>query len=228
MAERLQIPADRMSVVPLGINVTGYAAAAPARRRVPRRLLRPRGAGEGPARAGRRLPALPRAPAGRRRRCAARPRATWRRSVQPYLDSVQGGVRGRRAAASEFTYRGTLDRGEKINFLRGLDLLSVPATYDEPKGIFLLEAMACGVPVVQPRRGAFTEVVERTGGGVLVEPDDPDSLAEALSSCGPTGRGWRRWASARSPRCARTTPSSGPPTGCSRSIDSLAGARCSR
>ena len=59
-------------------------------------------------------------------------------------------------------------------------MLSVPATYDEPKGMFLLEAMASGVPVVQPRRGAFTEVVERTGGGVLVEPDDPQSLADGL------------------------------------------------
>ena len=46
--------------------------------------------------------------------------------------------------------------------------MSVPATYDEPKGVSLLEAMACGVPVVQPRRGAFTEIVEKTGGGLLV------------------------------------------------------------
>jgi len=56
----------------------------------------------------------------------------------------------------------------------------VPATYDEPKGMFLLEAMACGVPVLQPRRGGFTEIVETTGGGELVEPDDADSLAEGL------------------------------------------------
>jgi glycosyltransferase involved in cell wall biosynthesis len=34
--------------------------------------------------------------------------------------------------------------------------------------------------VVQPRRGAFTEIVERTGGGVLVEPDDAESLADGL------------------------------------------------
>jgi glycosyltransferase involved in cell wall biosynthesis len=82
--------------------------------------------------------------------------------------------------ADEFHYRGILDRDAKIEFLRGLDLLSVPATYDEPKGIFLLEAMACGVPVVQPRRGAFTEIVERTGGGLLVEPDDEESLADGI------------------------------------------------
>jgi glycosyltransferase involved in cell wall biosynthesis len=40
--------------------------------------------------------------------------------------------------------------------------------------------MASGVPVVQPRRGAFTEIVEKTGGGLLVEPDDADALAEGL------------------------------------------------
>ena len=61
-----------------------------------------------------------------------------------------------------------------------MDVLSVPTAYKEPKGIFLLEAMACGVPVVQPRRGAFTEVVESTGGGLLVEPDDAASLAAGL------------------------------------------------
>ena len=59
-------------------------------------------------------------------------------------------------------------------------MLSVPAPYDEPKGTFLLEAMGEGVPVVQPRRGAFTEIVEKTGGGVLVPPDDPKALGDAL------------------------------------------------
>ncbi len=73
-----------------------------------------------------------------------------------------------------------LDRAEKIAFLQSLDLMSVPATYDEPKGVSLLEAMACGVPVVQPRRGAFTEIVENTGGGLLVEPDDQQSLAGGI------------------------------------------------
>jgi len=82
--------------------------------------------------------------------------------------------------ASEFSYRGKLDREHKISFLKGLDVLSVPATYNEPKGIFLLEAMACGVPLVHPRGGGFTEIVERTGGGLLVEADNIESLAEGL------------------------------------------------
>jgi glycosyltransferase involved in cell wall biosynthesis len=67
-----------------------------------------------------------------------------------------------------------------LQFLRGLDVLSVPATYDEPKGMFVLEAMATGVPVVEPRRGAFPEIVNRTGGGLLVQPDDPAALADGL------------------------------------------------
>ena len=82
--------------------------------------------------------------------------------------------------ASEFHYRGVLDRPQKIEFLRKLDVMSVPATYDEPKGVSLLEAMACGVPLVQPRRGAFTEIVEKTSGGLLVEPDDAQSLAQGI------------------------------------------------
>ena len=77
-------------------------------------------------------------------------------------------------------YRGELDRTGKIAFLRSLDVMSVPATYAEPKGIFLLEAMAVGIPVVQPRRGAFPEILEKTGGGILVDADDPDALAKGF------------------------------------------------
>jgi glycosyltransferase involved in cell wall biosynthesis len=80
----------------------------------------------------------------------------------------------------EFNYRGALNRSEKIAFLRKLDVLSVPATYDEPKGIFLLEAMACGVPVVQPDRGAFSEIINKTHGGLFVEPDDTENLASGI------------------------------------------------
>jgi glycosyltransferase involved in cell wall biosynthesis len=96
-----------------------------------------------------------------------------------YLRSVERKLKDA-GLGDEFQYRGVLDRAQKIDFLRSLDLLSVPGTYDEPKGIFLLEAMANGVPVVQPRRGAFPEIIEKTGGGILVRPDDPSSLAEGI------------------------------------------------
>jgi glycosyltransferase involved in cell wall biosynthesis len=82
--------------------------------------------------------------------------------------------------AHEFHYRGVLDRDAKVAFLKGLDVLSVPATYDEPKGMSLLEAMAAGVPVVQPRRGSFTEIIERTGGGLLVKGSDGPSVVSGL------------------------------------------------
>jgi len=81
---------------------------------------------------------------------------------------------------SEFRNHGELDHDGKIEFLRGLDVFSVPCTYDEPKGISVLEAMAVGIPVIQPRRGTFPGMLERTCGGLLVEPDNPASLAEGI------------------------------------------------
>jgi glycosyltransferase involved in cell wall biosynthesis len=79
-----------------------------------------------------------------------------------------------------FHYHGEVNREQKLEFLRSIDLLSVPTTYREPKGLFVLESLAAGVPVVQPAHGAFTEVLQATGGGVLVTPNDPGELANAL------------------------------------------------
>jgi len=72
------------------------------------------------------------------------------------------------------------DHASKVEFFRSLDVLSVPTTYREPKGLYVLEALANGVPVVQPRHGSFPELVEATGGGLLVQPDDPKDLARGL------------------------------------------------
>ena len=81
---------------------------------------------------------------------------------------------------SEFQYMGVLDRAEKIRFLSEIDVFSVPTVYREPKGIFVLEALAAGVPVVEPEHGSFPELLERTGGGRLVRPNDSDHLADTL------------------------------------------------
>jgi glycosyltransferase involved in cell wall biosynthesis len=72
------------------------------------------------------------------------------------------------------------DHESKVRFFQDIDVLSVPTTYREPKGLYVLEALANGVPVVQPRHGSFPELVEATGGGLLVEPEDPHDLARAL------------------------------------------------
>jgi glycosyltransferase involved in cell wall biosynthesis len=72
------------------------------------------------------------------------------------------------------------DHASKVRFFQGIDVLSVPTTYREPKGLYVLEALANGVPVVQPRHGSFPELVEATGGGLLANPGDPEDLARML------------------------------------------------
>ena len=179
MQSYLGIPAEKISVVPLGIKLDGYEQRernepwAPFTVGYFARVAPEKG-----------LHVLAKAYAHLRSENSL-PQA--RLEVAGYLapehQSYLAGIENQIKAAglgSEFHYRGVLDREEKISFLRSLDVLSVPATYDEPKGLFLLEAMACGVPVVQPRRGAFTEVVEKTGGGLLVDPDDAEKLTEGI------------------------------------------------
>jgi glycosyltransferase involved in cell wall biosynthesis len=80
----------------------------------------------------------------------------------------------------EVAFFPNLARAEKIDFLRGLTVFSVPALYGEAFGLYLIEALAAGVPVVQPRHAAFPELVEATGGGVLCEPADAKSLADQI------------------------------------------------
>jgi glycosyltransferase involved in cell wall biosynthesis len=74
----------------------------------------------------------------------------------------------------------SVDRRQKLEMLQQIDILSVPTSYREPKGLYVLEAMAAGVPVVQPAHGAFPELIEATGGGRLVPPEDPQQLTAAL------------------------------------------------
>lgn len=69
---------------------------------------------------------------------------------------------------------------DKVRFMRSIDVLCVPTVYREPKGLYVLEAWANGVPCVLPAHGAFPELVESTGGGLLVAPDSIDALADGL------------------------------------------------
>lgn len=72
------------------------------------------------------------------------------------------------------------DRTRRQKFLESLSVLSVPMKEPAAIGAFQYEALATGVPVVQPKMGGFTEVVEATGGGIIYEPNDADTLAENL------------------------------------------------
>ena len=96
-----------------------------------------------------------------------------------YLDGMMRQLRDW-GLEEEVAYRGVLELDAKVAFLQHLDVFAVPATYDDPKGLSLIEAMACGVPVVAARRGTYVELVERTGGGELVPPDDVDALMAVL------------------------------------------------
>jgi glycosyltransferase involved in cell wall biosynthesis len=177
MARYLSIPAGQIRVVPLGINLEGHA---PAR------------SGDGVFRVGYLARIAPEkglhllVDAWRLLR-RDKDLGPGRLEVAGYLapanrDYLRQAERTLRAdgLAEEFHYHGEVDRPAKIRFLQSLDVLSVPSTFDEPKGLFVFEALANGVPVVEPRRGAYPEVLERTGGGLLVEPGSAPALAEAL------------------------------------------------
>jgi glycosyltransferase involved in cell wall biosynthesis len=74
------------------------------------------------------------------------------------------------------------DRSEKLKFFSSLTLFSVPALYGEAYGLYLLEAMAAGVPVVQPPHAAFPEIIEDTGGGICCEGLEAMHLAEGIET----------------------------------------------
>lgn len=84
------------------------------------------------------------------------------------------------------TMVGTVNRQQKLEFLRSIDMFCVPTTYADPKGIFLLEAVASGLPYVMPNHGAFPELHRRISPhlepskGVLYAHDDPNDLTEKL------------------------------------------------
>lgn len=97
---------------------------------------------------------------------------------QKYFDDL---ARAARDLGESFEFVGSpATHLEKVAFLKSLDVFSVPTTYHEPKGLPVLEALANGVPVVQPRHGSFPELVEATQGGILVEPGNSEELAGAL------------------------------------------------
>ena len=70
----------------------------------------------------------------------------------------------------------------RINFLKRMQLISVPVLNGEAFGIYLNEAMASGIPVVQPALGAFPEIINAGGGGVVYEPNTPKALAKAWAN----------------------------------------------
>lgn len=98
-----------------------------------------------------------------------------------YVDECKRAIASARLQ-SHVDWLPNVDREAKQAALRGLSVFSVPATYGESFGLYVLEALASGVPVVQPDHAAFPELIESTGGGLLCKPDDPESLADQIEN----------------------------------------------
>jgi glycosyltransferase involved in cell wall biosynthesis len=97
---------------------------------------------------------------------------------QPFINEMK-----KRIAAAKLDswveWMPNITHEEKLTFLSSLMLFSVPATYTEAFGLYLVEAIACGVPVVQPDSASFPEIVEATGCGVCVPRGFPEALAQS-------------------------------------------------
>ncbi len=113
---------------------------------------------------------------GLRLRCAGSMTASDAR----YVESLRAKLAAA-GCAGDVEFLPNVSREEKVRFLRSLDVFSVPATASEAFGLYVIEALAAGVPVVQPRAWAFPEIVG-TSGGVLFDPGKtPEAAAAALA-----------------------------------------------
>jgi glycosyltransferase involved in cell wall biosynthesis len=99
---------------------------------------------------------------------------------EPFVAQLKEHLR-RAGCLDDVSFHPNLTREEKVAFLQSLTVFSVPALYGEGFGLYLIEALAAGVPVVQPRHAAFPELVEATGGGVIAEANAA-ALAAAIES----------------------------------------------
>jgi len=100
--------------------------------------------------------------------------------------------------SEQVTWSPNISREQKVEMLASLSIFSVPASYPEAFGLYLIEAMASGVALVQPDAASFSEIITSSQAGILVKPNDPAALAaawndllqrsEALESFGKKGR----------------------------------------
>ena len=177
MRQRLRLPAERVRVVHNGINLAGYEAKPnpPPKPALGyfARMCKEKG-----------LDTLVDAYIELRRR--RRIKAVTLRiggSCGPGDEAFVQAQKQKLAAAGvaqDVEFHPNLDRPAKLDFLRALSVFSVPARYGEAFGLYVIEALAAGVPVVQPRTAAFPELIQETGGGVLFEPGNAPALAEQV------------------------------------------------
>jgi len=98
---------------------------------------------------------------------------------EPFVERLRDRLHAK-ALLGDVEFHPNVNREEKQAFLKSLSVLSVPAQFGEAFGFYVIEAMAAGVPVVQPNCASFPELIEMTGGGVFYNHDGPESLAAAI------------------------------------------------
>ena len=185
MQKRLQLPPDRVRVVFNGINLEGFAANSPSSILHPpssppvlgyfARLCREKG-----------LEKLVAAflllkKRDRVKNLKLRAGGSCGPADQVVVEELRDRLE-KAGVAGDVDFVPNPSRAAKLDFLRSLSVFSVPATYNEAFGLYLIEALASGVPVVQPAHSAFPEILQATGGGLLCDAQDPDALAGAIES----------------------------------------------
>ena len=175
-AKHFSLPADRINVIPMGIHVQDFLEASPPQnapftigylaRVCPEKGL---------AQLCRSLVQLRK----QGRNCHVLAAGYLASADRPYLQQIQDDLK-KEGLSDAFEYMGEVSRTEKIEMLRSIHAFSVPTLYHEAKGFYLLEALACGVPVVQPDHGSFPELIRATDGGLLYDHQQPDGLTDSL------------------------------------------------
>jgi len=103
--------------------------------------------------------------------------ATGKPDEPGILDDLKRAVRGRKDVV---WINSMLGQKDTIALYSGAAVAVTPSVY-EPFGIVVVEAMACGAPVVASAVGGIREIVESGRSGLLVPPADPPALAEAVN-----------------------------------------------
>ncbi|MCX6641144.1 MAG: glycosyltransferase family 4 protein [bacterium] len=93
-------------------------------------------------------------------------------------------LREKLSLGDRVVFLGELPREKIPSLLQTADVL-VQVSRREPGegfGLVFIEANACGIPVIGSRAGAIPEVVQEGKTGLLVDPDNPQQLADAIKS----------------------------------------------
>ncbi len=98
---------------------------------------------------------------------------------KPFLSLQIKKIRDHGLQKSVKIYPGFQGAG-KMEFFNDVDVISVPVRKYDGYGLYILEANCSGIPVVQPATGAFPEIVEMTGGGLIYSPDTVDELSKTI------------------------------------------------